>query len=553
MSTLALDHHLKLELREYQQDALDRMAAAEARGVRRQLGVAATGLGKTIIFSALAEQRGGRTLILAHRDELVRQAADKMLQVWPTADVGIVKAGDDEHGRTVVVASVQTLSRPERLARLEGTAFDLVVVDEAHHATADTYQAVLDALDYRLLLGVTATPDRGDGLGLDDVFDEITWNYDILWGIDHGFLCNVRGLRVKVEALDLSNVRMQRGDFAQGQAGQALEDAHAPEAIVAAWRKHADDRRTIVFTPTVEVARLVAAEYRRCGVAAAFVYAGTPLEERRAMLRAFSSGAVQVVANCGVLTEGFDEPRVDCIVVARPTKSRALFTQMVGRGTRKHPDKLDLLVLDVVGGSDVHSLITVPSLFGVDEPELVHALSTGTRDLTDVVADHQRRQVAIGRMKAEEADLFGHQRKDGVVWIRMTVDGGPRRYERPLGYNAGDGVYLDLGTVVLAERDEGVWLAGVQEPDGRKRVLIADVDLEMAQGVGEDYARKTMGSRADLVNANAAWRKRKPTPRQLYAAKRWRLPKVDTYATAGELSAALDAHIARKKAKEAAR
>jgi len=548
VNTLAL-HHLKLSLRPYQEDALTRMAAAEERGIHRQLGVAATGLGKTIIFSALAEQRGGRTLILAHRDELVRQAADKIVQVWPEADVGIVKASDDEHDRTVVVASVQTLSRPNRLARLEGAAFDLVVVDEAHHATADSYQAILNALDYKLLLGVTATPDRGDGLGLDGVFDEITWNYDILWGITNGFLCNVRALRVRVEALDLTKVKMQRGDFAQGQAGQALEDAHAPEAIVAAWAKHASERRTIVFTPTVEVARLVAAEYRRTGVRAAFVYAGTPLEERRAMLRSFSAGDIQVIANCGVLTEGFDEPRADCIVVARPTKSRALFTQMIGRGTRKHPDKLDLLVLDVVGGSDMHSLVTVPSLFGVD-PHEFPGLSDGSRDLTDVVADHQQRQVAIGRMKAEEADLFGRHRTKGIVWINMTDGAALRRYDRPLGYNAQYG-YVELGRVVLVER-EGGWLAGFQEPGtaGRKRVLIADVDLEMAQGVGEDHVRKVLGSRTNLIEAGAAWRKRPPTDRQLHAAKRWRLPGAASYATAGELSEALDAHIERKKARE---
>lgn len=583
--TLAFDH-LRIQLRDYQAEALDRTAAAEERGVRKQLGVAATGLGKTIIFSALAEQRGGRTLILAHRDELVRQAADKVLQVWPDAEVGIVKAGDNELDADVVVASVQTVSRPNRLAQLlspwysNGNAkepFDLVVVDEAHHATADSYQAILSALhagagycatcdqvpdectcstldseprDGPLLVGVTATPDRGDGLGLDGVFDEIVWNYDMLWGIRSGYLCDVRGLRVRVQALDLSQVKVRRGDYEQGSAGRAMEDAHAPEAIVAAWQKHAAERRTIVFTPTVEVARLTAAEYRRTGTTARHVHAGTPIEERRAMLRAFAAGDVQVIANCGVLTEGFDEPRVDCIVVARPTKSRALFTQMVGRGTRKHPDKTDLLVLDVVGNSDTLSLITVPSLFGVDDPELVERLSDGTADLSDVLADHEKRQIAIGKMRAEEADLFGKGRTTGIVWLNATID-DQRRYHRPLGYNQ-EGGYVDLGTIVLVERDGG-WLCGIAEPDGSKRVLIADVDLELAQGVGEDAARKLMGHRMQLVSRDAAWRKKPPTERQLHAAKRWRLPKASAYKTAGELSEALDAHIERKKARERAK
>lgn len=596
--TLALDQHLRIDLRDYQTDALTRTTAAEARGVRKQLGVAATGLGKTIMFAALAELRGDRTLILVHRDELVRQAVDKVQQVWPDVEVGIVKAGDNDVDAHVVVASVQTVSRANRLAQLlspyqnDGLPrepFGLVVVDEAHHATADTYRTILDALgcgadppcpldtdgdgdcaactgsgvgypgctggkvhatDAPLLLGVTATPDRGDGLGLDGVFDEIVWNYDMLWGIRSGYLCDVRGLRVRVQALDLSQVKVRRGDYEQGAAGRAMEDAHAPEAIVAAWRKHADQRRTLVFTPTVEVARLTANEYRRTGTPAAYVHAGTPLEERRAMLRSFNSGDVQVIANCGVLTEGFDEPRVDCIVVARPTKSRALFTQMVGRGTRKHPDKTDLLVLDVVGNSDTLSLVTIPSLFGVDDPELIERLSDGTTDLTDVMADHEQRQIAIGKMRAEEADLFGKERQHGLVWLNATID-DQRRYHRPLGYNT-EGEWVDLGTVVLVER-EGGWLCGIAEPNGAKRVLIADVDLELAQGVGEDAARKLMGHRAQLVTRGAAWRKRPPTERQLHAAKRWRLPNAASYKTAGDLSEALDAHIERKKARQAAK
>src|SRR5690606_22996282 len=230
---------VRVTLRPYQADALDRVAAAEARGVRRQLLVAATGLGKTVMFSALAERRGGRTLILAHRDELVAQAAAKVSEVWPDASVGVVKAERDEVHADVVVASVQTLARPARLERLCATyedrrlllgaaaPFGLVVIDEAHHAAAETYGRIITRLragdpDGPLLLGVTATPDRGDGQGLDGVFDEVVATYDVLWGIRSGYLADLRGIAVTLDGLDLSSVKVSRGDFQAGDAGRAL-------------------------------------------------------------------------------------------------------------------------------------------------------------------------------------------------------------------------------------------------------------------------------------------------------------------------------------------
>jgi len=622
---------MRLTLRDYQTDALARVATAEARGVRRQLGVAATGLGKTVMFCSLAEQRGKRTLVLAHRDELVTQAAAKVLEVWPelgaTPDVlaalhasghaelarqvrtdyggvGIVKAGANDVRAQVVVASVQTLARPKRMAQLlepftpseygsllarSAEPFDLVVVDEAHHAAADSYRGIIDALraghtgcdllgsdHYHdrpaspdevdaghelgvafdpcpgaagpLLLGVTATPDRGDGKGLDDLFDEVAFSYDLLWGIRAGYLADLRGKRVVVDTLDMGAVKVRRGDFDQGQAGRAMEDAEVDRFVVAAWLEHALGRRTLVFTPTVEVARLVAEAFQHVGVAAAYVHGGTPMDERRQLLQAYSRGDLTVLANCAVLTEGYDEPRTDCIVVARPTKSRALYAQMVGRGTRRHPEKADCLVLDVVGASALHTLVTVPSLFGLEGPH-ADRMADGSGELAGVVQDRDDELVRLGRMRAEDAELFRSVRAEGIAWVQVHEDGDPlRRYVRPLGT---DPEGKPLPTVVLAQRADEAWTAGLwwpatKEVPERKRVLLADVPMEMAQGVAEDYVRKNGGHH--LTAADAPWRQRKPSPKALAAAKKWRLP-VDPAWNAGELSEAMDAHIARIKSR----
>lgn len=596
-----------LTLREYQEDALARVAAAEQRGVRRQMIVAATGLGKTVMFTELARRRGGRALILVHRDELVSQAVARVRQVWPEASVGIVKASTNDVRHHVVVASVQTLSRPKRMAQLlapftdeqtllgKADPFELVIVDEAHHATADSYQVVLagvraghepcrcnEGLVERLatpeevdagcelgvafdpcascagrgplgagplLVGVTATPDRADGRGLDGVFGEIVSNHDMLWGISAGYLSELRGLSVRIAGMDLASVKVNRGDYDAGQTGQLMHEAHAADYIVKAWKEHAAGRRTIVFTPTVAVAHDVALAFRMAGIAADSIDGTTPLDDRRASLAKFSDGATTVMANCGVLTEGYDNPAVSCIVVARPTRSRSLYVQMIGRGTRRHPDKDDCLVLDVVGASDDMNMVTIPSLFGVVSKARRRQIERGEGGVARLVIEDREEQVRLGAIRAEEIALFRKIAATGIAWVKAPDPRWPHlsRYQRSLGK---DERGRTLPTVVLARTSDDStdhWVAGVQPTDGAKQVLIMGVPLETAQGVAEDYIRKHGVAR--LVESDAAWRKRRPTPKQLAAATKWHLP-VDPSWNAGQLSEALDAHIAKIDAKK---
>lgn len=556
---------MRLTLRDYQSQALDHVAAHESEGLRRLLGVAATGLGKTVMFCALAERMGCRTLILAHRDELIGQAAAKVREVWPEApSVGRVQGQHDDVRAHVVVASVQTVQRDRRLERLADPRpdvfggpepFGLVVVDEAHHAAAASYRKIISKLragepDGPLLLGVTATPDRGDGQGLDGVFDTVAFSYDILWGIRSGYLADLRGVRVQVDDLDLDDVKVSRGDYQAGDAGRALSESGAPQLIAEAWHQHAAGRRTLVFTPTVATALETRDAMLARGIRAAAVSGEMDMAERRSILRAFSAGELDAVVNCMVLTEGYDEPRVDCVIVARPTKSRALYTQMVGRGTRRHPDKTDCLVLDVVGVSRQHSLVTIPSLFGLPDA-LRRASEAGERSVSDLVAEHEAAEVAAGRLRAEEVELF-EQLRDAMSWVATHRDGERRRYTLGIGKGR---------VLVLAQLDADVddgWAVQVQEPNPADpkgprlaRGLMRGATLETCQGVGEDFARR-YGSE-HLVDPNAAWRGRSPSARQLHAARRWRLKDVDSYATAGELSDALSAHIERVRAKKARR
>lgn len=532
-----------VDLRDYQVECLDRINKATARGVRRQLGVAATGLGKTVVFCALARQMNVRTLVVAHRDELIEQAAASVREWWPDADVGVVKGDRNEIDNHVVVASVQTLSRPARLAKLlapsifgDAIPFGLVVIDEAHHSAAPSYRAVIDGLrcgepDGPLLLGVTATPDRGDGKGLDDLFDEVTFAFDIRWGIARGYLSDLRGLRVTLDA-DMADLHVTAGDYNQGEAGRMLEDTDAPALIAKAWLAHCRGRRTLVFTPTVATAIAVVEEFRERGVSAAHVDGEMPLDERRQILAQYKAGTIDVLANCAVLTEGYDEPRTDCIVIARPTKSRALYTQMVGRGTRIHPEKVDCLVVDVVGVTEVHDLVTIPSLFGIEQQNKVWDTD---RTVTDLLREQIERHAIEGRLHAAEAALFDKVRADGrLCWVKANDPGQLGRYELGLG---------DRGRLVMVQLDVEHWRAGHQERDSTKTVLVDRVQLEFAQGVAEDFARR-IGA-GHLVDPKARWRLARPTAKQRDLCVKMHID-VPVGATKGDVSDLLSTAFARK-------
>ncbi len=363
---LSLDGHASrartaapaLPLRPYQREAIDAIDQRELLGVTRQLVVLPTGGGKTLVAAHLIAERqqraastgrgSGRALFLAHRDELIQQAVDKFRQVAPGLEVGVVKAERDEVGADVVVASVQTLARPSRLARLEPN-FDLVVADESHHAVSPTWVGVLSGLgamrdDGRgpLLLGITATPERSDRVGLGQVWQEIVYSRSILEMITDGYLVDARGLIVSTPA-DLARLRISHGDLVDAELGAELVRSGALGSIAEAYATHARDRKGVAFTPTVETAYSLAEALVAEGIPAEGVDGTTPREQRRAILGRLHAGQTQVVCNAQILTEGWDEPSISCVLIARPTKSRPLYIQMSGHGLRIYPGKTDCI------------------------------------------------------------------------------------------------------------------------------------------------------------------------------------------------------------------
>lgn len=343
------------ELRPYQQQARDRIHAEWDAGHTRTLLVLPTGTGKTIVFASVAADQvraGDRVLILAHRGELLEQAADKLQR-----STGLVSAVEKAESTCldswfrVVVGSVQTLQRTARLERFPQDYFGTIIIDEAHHAITDGYRRILDYFSGAKVLGVTATPDRGDMRNLGEVFDSLAFEYKLTDAIKEGYLCKIMAQTIPLQ-LDITSVTMSGGDYAVDDLGTALDPYL--EQIAAEMARRCKSRKTVVFLPLIKTSQKFRDLLNAHGFRAAEVNGQS--DDRRQVLADFDAGKYNVLCNSMLLTEGWDCPSVDCVVVLRPTKVRSLYSQMVGRGTRLSPGKTDLLLLDFLWMTDKHEL-----------------------------------------------------------------------------------------------------------------------------------------------------------------------------------------------------
>ncbi|NOY25334.1 MAG: DEAD/DEAH box helicase, partial [Oligoflexia bacterium] len=358
-------------LRPYQREAIDAVLKARRAGTRRMVVCLPTGAGKTVIFAELARLAKRPVLVLAHRAELVSQARDKLASALQDPTVLAIEQGEHSahDDARVVIASIRSLHEGRLAGLLARRRFGLVVYDECHHAPAEDNQRVLGQLgalddDWDgTLLGFTATTARGDGAGLDAVFQQIVYSRSISDLVRGGFLAPLRGFRIATQA-DLRDVAATSSDLDVEQLAEAVDIQQRNALVARSIQELARDRRTIAFCVTVNHARNLARSLNAIGVRSGIVYGAMKAPDRARTLADFRGGRLAVVTNVGVLTEGFDDPGVSCIAMARPTRSSGLYAQCVGRGTRLAPGKSDCVVLDFVDLSDL-SLRTLPTLAGL--------------------------------------------------------------------------------------------------------------------------------------------------------------------------------------------
>ena len=727
-----------LPLRPYQAEAIDAVVEAESRGINRPAVVLPCGTGKTVTFAHLIARRPGRALVIAHRDELLEQAKNKLHQVAPALELGTVKAERDEVAADVVMASIQTIARPSRLARL-GRDFTTVIVDECfpagtlvgdtpieqvkvgdlvpsydettgqlehrrvthtwrraaaalvrvtfagapplvctpnhpvltpggwmaagdlmpgqevaralnsadrrlhvvrqpdllqarrgrpdpqggrrgrwafarsahaqgagrqegpvlgwarvdrvalleprrdgtfggvcpdgqvynlevdgthtylangvvahncHHSAAATYVAALQHLgaftdDGPLVVGFTATLERADNAPLGAVWQTVAYERGILWMIANGYLCDLRAIQVGTDA-DLAKLKVRHGDLQDAEIGAELLRSGAIGQVAGAYVNYAHDRRGLAFTPTVQTAHVLAGALRERGISAEALDGTTHPEVRRAIVARLQTGETQVGVNCGIFTEGTDLPATAAVLIARPTRSRVLLTQQVGRGTRLHPGKDDCVVLDLAGVTQRHDLATVAELAGLDPADLEG------RTVTEALAARQARDEqarAAGSGGGEET-----LRLPGIT-VQVPMFRSKMRWLTVAGtyvLPCDDGAAVHL--VAAGDASGDAWRVEGRRRGREPKVLASNLSLEYAQGFGEDIARRFRGGA--LASADASWRARPPSQRQLAALAKWRIkvPKAKLAGlTAGDVSDLINTAAAKAAAGKTAR
>ncbi len=518
----------------YQESAVSAAEKAFAQGLRRIIVAMATGTGKTItasliIHRTLHQNPQARILWLAHTAELVNQAARTLRLFFPNLSLGIVMADQNEPTAQIIVATVQTASMDTRFPQL-GT-FDFVVVDELQHSVSATYLRLLRWLRVfeptgPRCLGLTATPERGDGQALSKVWQKIVFTFSLPEAVMRGYLADIRPIAVPLD-IDLDAIATQGDDFDPEALGDALLKTRIAEATVDAYCTHTPETKAIIFAASVAQSQRTAELFQARGIAAASVDGAMPKKTRRAILSAFHTNQLQVLINCQLLTEGFDEPEIQTVVIARPTMVKGGYLQMLGRGTRRAPNKTACNVIDFVGVTRRHSLIASPVLFGLEPKDVTQ------RTITE----------AIKHKATQGTDDLLIKR---LLQAAQQTESTPQPATPLHWLETGDGWIVPAGTagvVVMTPRGDG-WHLDLISGSATESLTAVPVWRELAIGIAEDVIRRAAA--LTFADPNARWRTKPATEKQRSALARWGLVPTPQM-TAGEASDAITVAAAQAK------
>src|SRR6266702_4062049 len=544
---------MEIVLREYQEACMQGILASyEQNKSGSELVVLPCRAGKTIIFSqviyALAQKYDTSAMVIADRDELLNKAADKYRMVKPDAIIGKVGSGVHEYGGEVTIASIQTIHRPEHMKRLKalyGTGKGLlIIVDEADLSAAPTYQIVLESFPNAFVLMVTATPDRLDGKPLLDGKKPL-YEASIIDLATHepAYLCDMRAIPIQTN-LSLDGIHTQAGDFKIDELEAAVDTDDRNQLIVQKYQQYASGRRAACFAVTVEHAEHITEAFNDAGIASGVVVGITPLPERKRLYKAFRCGEVKVLTTVNVLSRGWDEPLCDCIIMARPTQSRALFVQAIGRGLRLAPGKQDCIILDITDNCLKHRLEpqSLRKILGKhlnDEESLLEALAREKEEIGLKTSVHQERKLKEQRNKDIELSLLVK-----LDW-QLKPDG---KFILEIG--------KEKHRIALVPDEYGefysVWarLAPYYEP----QLWLENAPLDWCQNFAEKRARLLLSDAKNvkLIDRTASWRNYPATDKQLNLLEKFHV-EYSPQITKGEAADILDPIFDRLKARRVTR
>jgi len=512
-------------LRPYQQEALDSILNAESTGISRQLVVLPTGSGKTVIFSHLPLVRKNSLpmLVLAHREELLHQAKSKIEASNPNLIVQIEQAQNYADQVDVIVASVATLGRnnSERIKRFPQNYFKSIIIDEAHHAAAPSYRRIVDYFQNDFTLGVTATPQRSDSTRLIDVFQEIVYYKTIQDLIEQGYLTRLIGYRIKTNT-DLTHVEVNDGDFTQSQLENAVNNPYRNALILTSYLQLCKERKTLIFAAGVQHAKDLALSFKESGIKTQLILGETDSEDRRTILENFKNGLIPVLINVGVLTEGFDEPSVQAIILARPTKSNLLYTQIVGRGTRTDTDKQNCLIVDISDTTKGKKPMGLPTLLGLP-PDF----DLNGQDLLEVAKAYNELEYKspTRAMQCLSPDDIDFQFKQVDLFMPVPPSQVVLQYSKLIWTEMSENIFRltinDNESLTIYEDTLSRWTVEYYSNYKKHKQLLGKTqDMREAFASSDAWIQEHRSASLALLDSNAAWRSDSPTPAQTKALKR---------------------------------
>lgn len=541
-------------LRPYQKKAVENIASRLRAGVKRQVLVLATWLWKTFVFCQFPEhvkKRGKKTLILAHRWELLEQAKDELLNISPHLNVQIEKWEEtSDPNADVIIASVQTLGREgsNRIEKFSPDEFGMIIIDEAHHSTASTYQNILTYFwanpntelrpDHPLVLGVTATPNRRDNVWLDTIFEEVIFKYDIKDGIQDGYLAPIKAYSIFTDE-SLEWVTVRAGDFANNELSKAVNTARRNKLIVETYKKISDGEKAVAFCVDVAHSEELANMFRDEWYRAVSISGETPAEERRELLDKFKNWNIQIVCNCMILTEGYNNPAIKTVLFARPTTSNSLYLQMGGRWTRLHPGKDFVNFVDFVDNLSKHRLVTSSTIIGLDQPikvkwEPLLELEDKFAEIISASPYEDLSELEIEDLdkRIQEVDIFKHAKlsefiktNSGYAWNKYYEG-----YRLSLGRHEGEPLLCEVRENAIGKYTVRFLLLEEQTPmfsNGFKKYSEKELhefqadDLVWAIQEADKYIFDNYRENVSLVRQDAKRRWEPPSEKQIKILKKF--------------------------------
>jgi len=538
-----------MELRPYQRDCVDAIWKAVDEGEKLMIVVMATGLGKSVILADIPKVikgRGGKTLIVAHREELLNQIKEKIELISPELKIGVEQAEKTAPPYSdVILASVATIGRKDskRLKKFNPNEIQCILLDESHRSVSDGFSNVLSYFgcnkkegikpDCPFVVGFTATPFRGDSVGLEKVFNKVVYTYDINTGIENGYLSDIRAYSIFTN--HKLNVGVRAGDFAINELSESVNNPIRNKLVVDSYKEICGGEKAICFTVDVQHTFDLCNQFRSSGFLAHPAHGGMPKDERHDVVDRFRNGDIQVLLNCSMYCEGFDAPETRAILMARPTKSKTLWQQCIGRGTRITPTKNEMKLLDFVDSCKRHRLVTSSSLIGLDEP--LRAKGQRIMKMKDKIDELRNRHPNKDLSKIdlenidkeiEEINIFEMATLPPIImenskykWVQY-LDG----YKIFLGDNEnGEKRYCEIrpnivGTyeihiyTMVKNPKERIEMDGLYRKNDSKLVGSAPTDIDAIK-MADSFIEQNMASSKNLISQDARWNNDVATPKQV--------------------------------------